>query len=141
MCDVDVEAIEARLAAITPGHWVAGTEIEPEDGCYWAAEDILCVDELPVPDYSRATSETAGEAEAERVSAWADKHYRGAIASTHNHLSVPEEQHDANQQFIAHAPDDLRSLITEVRRLRALLAARPGSRLDSGRGRKRTGSE
>lgn len=119
MKESDRSAILARLAAITPVHWVAATEIEPEDGGYWDPTLIYAVDELPVPDYPRGSPEA--EAEAERVSRWADLHYRGDVAQTHNYFPIPDEQHDANQRFIAHAPDDLRALLGENERLRQLL--------------------
>jgi hypothetical protein len=119
MPELDLAAIKERLAAITPGHWVAGIDIEPEDGGYWAAAVVYAVDEVPMPDYSRAAPDAQERCDA--VSAWADVHCTGHVADTHNYFSIPDEEHDANQRLIAHAPADLKALLAHVDLLAGLL--------------------
>ncbi len=123
MTNTRLEAIRERLDAATPGHWAAGIEIEPEDGAYWCGTEVIAVDELPVPDYANGDDDEVNEQEANRISSWADVHYRGVIASTHNYFPIPDEQHDANQRLIGHAPDDLRYLLDRLTAAEGLCTA------------------
>ena len=111
-----LEEIEARLAATTAGVWVAGVDFHEDEG-YWSGAEILAVDETPVPGYRRSDPDT--EEKSETVSKWADEHYRGMIAETHNYFSIPDAEHDANQAFMAHAHQDVPWLIEQVRLARA----------------------
>lgn len=114
----DLDAIKARLAAITPVHWVAGMEIGGGESGFWDSAIVYAFDELPVPSYPWGGG---SEELCEQLGEWADAHEAGNVAQTHNYSSIPDEQHDANQRLIAHAPADLAALVAHVEDLRRLL--------------------
>ena len=105
---MSVESIKARLAAATPGPWFSGFGLNEAEGAnYWDQTNVYALDERP-PAFPGGDNESY-EAEC----AWADEHERGFVAETHNHTTIPDNEHDANQLLIAHAPTDL-ALLLEV---------------------------
>lgn len=113
------EQIEAELAAITPGQWAVGVESDNgEAGAYWEPNLVYAVTELPesglLPDFAWASPDDYEDSDEEsyrRVSQWADEHKVGTIAETGNYFPIPDEQHEANARFIAHAPANLRFML------------------------------
>lgn len=115
---IDLDAIEARLAAATPGHWFAAVDLDERDR-YWDGSHVYAADAPDPPVSVETGDDLADEALSEAVSEWADENHAYTVCETHNYFPIPDGQHDANQRLIAHAPDDLRALLAHVADLRA----------------------
>ena len=93
---MDLQAIEARLAAATPGPWKA-------------------------QDFVAAPTEDAGSAVVKQGNGGLVAYALRSGAVEHEWYDKP--QCDADAEFIAHAPADMRALLDEVERLRGQVEA------------------
>lgn len=118
---LDLDAIEARATAATPGPWapydLADATYGPEDGTGW----WWVWQESRLPYFGGVLKlEDEGEP-------------GGAIgeASIDDNRSGAQERSDA--EFIAHAREDVPALVAELREVRAKLAAVRAIHVDAGR--------
>lgn len=124
-----LDDVRARAAALGPGTWHAGIELGDDRDNYWCPTDVYWLDADPIEADLPAYGGTPTEDEDVRyerqvaLSKFADEHERGIVAATHNWASIPEEQHDAIQRFIANARQDVPWLLDLVDRLAEALTA------------------
>ena len=95
---MDLQAIEARLAAATPGPWKA-------------------------QDFVAAPTEDAGSAVVKQGNGGLVAYALRSGAVEHEWYDKP--QCDADAEFIAHAPADMRALLDEVKAVRDAVARHP----------------
>jgi len=120
---VDIAAIRAALAAATPGSWWSGTDLDTGPNHFWDGACVYALDaspwEIPLSDPSD------GETTCNEMFEWCDVHERGSVAETHNYISIPDAQHDANNHLIGNAPTWLAALclMTETYKEQWLAAA------------------
>ena len=95
---MDLQAIEARLAAATPGPWKA-------------------------QDFVAAPTEDAGSAVVKQGNGGLVAYALRSGAVEHEWYDKP--QCDADAEFLAHAPDDIRALLDEVKAVREAVARHP----------------
>ena len=95
---MDLQAIEARLAAATPGPWKA-------------------------QDFVAAPTEDAGSAVVKQGNGGLVAYALRSGAVEHEWYDKP--QCDADAEFLAHAPEDIRALLDEVKAVRDAVARHP----------------
>ncbi|WP_027480686.1 hypothetical protein [Deinococcus pimensis] len=119
MTDEQLEAIEARARKTTPGQWYP---ILTDDEHYMSATYVgldprgLLEGELYVDDGRDVTLLAEGQIDDERVV---------AITCLQKPRLVYQDECDGNAIFIAHAREDVLTLVQEVRRLRKLTQLNP----------------
>jgi len=109
MNDEELQAIEARVNAATPGPWQTGSDL----GGVWkkvALQRGLILQSHIAESKSRMFIED----------------YCGSLTMWDAWQDEAKGREDRNAEFIAHARDDVPALIAEVRRLRALLSPDEG---------------
>lgn len=113
MSGLDLQAIEKRLAAATPGPWKH--ESFPSGTEYVHMRNASCKDgpRISGPDHSDQDGHVGAHMNLYNVAAFA------ALTGETEEKLVQEKR--ANAEFIAHAREDVELLLQEVRRLRGEL--------------------
>ena len=125
---MDLQAIEARLAAATPGPW---RRPEPKIyDSYVALEDCICANGWDNGE-SRITLEESGleDEDGNEYHRHTETDYHHVIGSNGHGVTGNYDweaggiMEEADTEFIAHAPEDIRALLGEVTDLRVKLEA------------------
>ncbi|NIH87691.1 hypothetical protein [Amycolatopsis granulosa] len=104
LSDADLDAIEERVSAATPGPWYF--HLLDDD---WSMS-LVAVSTVPDSEH------TGGRAEFDPGTVVA-----GTLVQHPRYVDVADQRWDENAQFIAAARTDVPRLLAEVRRLRRLL--------------------
>lgn len=118
MAELDLDAIEKRLAEATPGPWKH--ESFPSGSEYVHMRNASGKEgpRIMGPDHSDQDGHVGAHMFLYNVAAFA--------ALTGEHEKMLEQEKWGNAEFIAHAREDVELLVLEVRRLRKELSKRTG---------------